>query len=78
MTTATSERNTATFIHLSTLTQYFIPFGNYIFPIIIWSAKKSESEFVDISGKNVLNFQLSMLLYSLLAMIIFIRFLFTA
>jgi uncharacterized Tic20 family protein len=72
MTPSTSERNTATFLHLSTLTQYLIPFGNYILPIIIWSAKKNESTFVDSNGKNVLNFQLSMLLYSLLALIIII------
>lgn len=66
----TSENNMATFIHLSTLSQYFIPFGNYIFPILIWSSKKDGSEFIDYNGKQVLNFQLSILLYSLvLAMI---------
>jgi uncharacterized Tic20 family protein len=26
-------------LHLSALTQYFIPFGNYIFPILFWSSK---------------------------------------
>jgi uncharacterized Tic20 family protein len=62
---ATTEKNIATFTHLSTLTQYFIPFGNYIFPIILWSSKKDKSEFVDHSGKQVLNFQLSLLLYSI-------------
>ena len=62
----TSEKNTATFTHLSTLSQYFIPFGNYIFPIIIWGSNKNKSEFVDYNGKQVLNFQLSLLLYSIL------------
>ncbi len=66
----TNEKNLATFTHLSTLSQYCIPFGNYIFPILIWSTNKDKSEFVDFNGKQVLNFQLSMLLYSLvLAMI---------
>jgi uncharacterized Tic20 family protein len=60
-----SERNTATFTHLSSLSQYIIPFGNYIFPIVIWTSKKDKSEFVDYHGKQVLNFQLSLLLYSL-------------
>ncbi|UQD56259.1 DUF4870 domain-containing protein [Flavobacterium sp. K5-23] len=60
-----TEKNTATFIHLSTLTQYFIPFGNYIFPILLWTTKKDKSEFVDHHGKQVLNFQLSLLLYTL-------------
>lgn len=68
--TTTNEKNIATFLHLSALTQYVIPFGNYIFPIIIWSSKKNESEFVDNNGKNVLNFQLSMFLYTVVAFII--------
>ena len=66
----TTEKNTATFTHLSTLTQYFIPFGNYIFPILIWTSKKDKSEFVDHHGKQVLNFQLSLLLYSLVLIMI--------
>jgi uncharacterized Tic20 family protein len=66
----TNETNTAALLHLSTLTQYFIPFGNYIFPILIWSAKKNESEFINASGKNVLNFQLSMFLYTLITLLI--------
>ena len=61
----TNEKNLATFTHLSTLSQYCIPFGNYIFPILIWSTNKDKSEFVDFNGKQVLNFQLSILLYSL-------------
>ncbi|NNT72272.1 DUF4870 domain-containing protein [Flavobacterium sp. IMCC34852] len=61
--TTTNEKNIATFLHLSALTQYIIPFGNYIFPIVIWSSKKNESEFVDQNGKQVLNFQLSIFLY---------------
>ena len=67
---SSTEKNIATFTHLSSLTQYFIPFGNYIFPIILWSTKKEESEFVDHHGKQVLNFQLSLLLYSLVLIMI--------
>ena len=66
----TTEKNTATFTHLSALTQYFIPFGNYIFPIVIWSSKKHESEFIDFNGKQTLNFQLSMFLYTIVLCLI--------
>ncbi|WP_132011774.1 DUF4870 domain-containing protein [Flavobacterium sp. 90] len=65
-----SERNTATFTHLSTLSQYIIPFGNYIFPILIWSSYKDKSEFVNHHGKQALNFQLSVLLYTLILALI--------
>ena len=62
---ATNEKITATLIHLSTLTQYIMPFGGFIFPILIWSSKKHESEFIDNNGKQTLNFQLSMFLYTI-------------
>lgn len=63
--TVVTEKSTATLLHLSALTQYFIPLGNYFFPILIWSTRKDKSEFVNYTGKQALNFQLSMLLYSL-------------
>ena len=71
-----NNKNIATFLHLSALTQYIFPFGNYIFPLVIWSSKKDESEFVNYNGKQVLNFQLSVFIYSvvlgLIAILIFI------
>ena len=66
----TSEKNTAAFTHLSILSQYMIPFGNYIFPILIWSSYKDKSEFVNDHGKQTLNFQLSLLLYTLILALI--------
>lgn len=60
-----NEKSTATILHLSTLSQYFIPFGNFIFPLIIWSAKKDSSDYIDRQGRHVVNFQLSLFLYSL-------------
>lgn len=68
--TTTNEKNIATVLHLSTLTQYIIPFGNFIFPIVIWSSKKGESEFIDYNGKQVLNFQLSIFLYTVVLFLI--------
>lgn len=66
----TANRNTAILMQLSTYTQYFIPFGNFIFPVLIWSIKKQESKFVDYNGKQIINFQLSLLLYSLALIVI--------
>ena len=66
----TNQKNLATFTHLSTLSQYCSPFGNYIFPILIWSTNKDKSEFIDHHGKQAINFQLSVLLYSLVLAII--------
>jgi len=68
------ERNLAAAIHASTFSKYFVPFGNFIFPLILWLANKTSSIFVDQNGKQVLNFQISMLLYSILAGVITVPF----
>src|SRR5690606_4000842 len=74
----TSTKSTATLMHLSALTQYFIPFGNFIFPIVIWSTTKKNSNFNDYHGRQIINFQLSLFLYTvILAMIAFPILLFT-
>ena len=74
----TNNKNLATFAHLSALSQYCIPFGNYIFPILIWSSNKDKSEFIDFNGKQILNFQLSMFLYSLILAMIAVPILITS
>ncbi|MFD2727247.1 DUF4870 domain-containing protein [Hyunsoonleella rubra] len=60
------QKNIATFIHLSTFSRFFIPFGNFIGPLILWSANKEKSTFVDEHGKQALNFQISIFLYALI------------
>ena len=66
----TSKNSTAALLNLSTLTQYFIPFGNFIFPIIIWSSNKDKSEYIDQQGKETINFQLSLFVYSIVLALI--------
>jgi uncharacterized Tic20 family protein len=61
-----TERNWAMFCHLSTFASLIIPFGGIIGPLICWSSKKHESDWVDQNGKAALNFQLSVALYSLI------------
>jgi uncharacterized Tic20 family protein len=66
----TADKNTSTLLQLSAFTQYFFPFGSFIFPTLIWSLKRNESEFVNYNGKQAINFQLSLLLYSLILVLI--------
>ncbi len=60
-----NQKTIAAVTHLSTLSQYFFPFGNFIFPIIIWSVSKNNSRFADHHGRQAINFQLSILLYGI-------------
>ena len=60
----THQKNIAALIHLSTLSKYVFPLGNFIVPLIFWTINKDKSEFIDDNGKQALNFQLSLLLYA--------------
>lgn len=56
------DRTVASLIHISTFSKYIIPFGNFILPLILWSAKKNDA-LVNEHGKQALNFQISIFLY---------------
>ncbi|WP_378183962.1 DUF4870 domain-containing protein [Aquimarina sp. SS2-1] len=72
-----NHNNIATFMHLGVFSKYFIPFGNFIVPILLWTTNKEKSDFIDTHGKEAINFQLSVLLYTvILGMISFPFFMF--
>lgn len=57
------DKTVAALVHLSTFSQFFFPFGNFIFPLIFWTAKKKDP-FVSEHAKQALNFQISLFLYA--------------
>lgn len=61
-----TERNWAMLCHLSAFAGFFFPFGGIIGPLICWLSKRDDSVWVNINGRNSLNFQLSILLYIVL------------
>lgn len=73
-TVTTHHKNLSTFIHLSTFSKWFIPFGNLIAPLVLWSAQKNKSRFVEEHGRDAINFQLSILIYTIALVIISIPF----
>jgi hypothetical protein len=56
--------------HLSALAGYVIPFGNVIGPVIIWQIKKTEFPSVDEHGKEAVNFQISVLIYTFVSILL--------
>ncbi len=58
--------NIAAAVHLSTFGKWLFPLGNFIFPIVLWIVNGKKSEFIDSHGRSVLNFQLSITLYTIL------------
>lgn len=59
-------KNIAALTHLSALSKFLIPLGNFILPIVLWTLHKDKSDFVDQNGKQIINFQISILLYSVI------------
>ncbi len=71
------EKNWGMLCHLAGLTGFIFPFGNLIAPLIVWLMIRESSTFVDMQGKESLNFQISITTYfflSLLLIFIFIGF----
>lgn len=60
------ERTWALFLHLSHLLVLLtgIPI---VLPLILWMTKKDSSEFLDDQGKEVVNFEISLIIWFLLA-----------
>ncbi len=53
--------------HLSQLLTYVTGFGGLIVPLIIWATQKDKVVDMDVHGKAILNFQISILIYSIIS-----------
>ena len=62
----------AMFCHLAALIGFVIPFGNIVGPLVIWVLKKDEYPLVNENGKESLNFQISMTIYIIAAVLLII------
>ena len=60
----------AMWCHLGTFAGIFVPFGNFLVPFILWITKKDEYELVDDQGKESLNFQITIAIYSIIGAIL--------
>ena len=57
--------------HASALLGFFFPWaGHIIAPLIVWLVKRGDSPEIDAHGKESINFQLSMLVYSVISAIL--------
>ncbi|MFT4805312.1 MAG: putative Tic20 family protein [Psychroserpens sp.] len=52
--------------HLSQLLTFITGFGGLIVPLVIWATQKETVYNMDEQGKKIVNFQLSMLVYSII------------
>ena len=62
------ERQWAMFAHIGTFSSIVVPLGNFIAPIVVWQLKKHDSDYVVEQAKEALNFQISLVIYTLLCL----------
>jgi uncharacterized Tic20 family protein len=59
-------RQWAMFLHLSVFAGCVVPFAGLILPVVLWQVKKSELPGIDVHGRIVVNWLLSMFIYALI------------
>jgi len=60
-----NDRQLIVITHLSQLVTLVVGFGSLILPLILWMTNKEKVYEMNEHGKNILNFQISLIIYSL-------------
>jgi hypothetical protein len=66
-TTKRTDSQLLVITHLSQLLTYITGFGGLIVPLILWLTQKEQVEGMDLHGKSIVNFQLTVLLISIVS-----------
>lgn len=53
--------------HVAAFAGFVVPFGNIIGPLIVWLLKRHDDPAIEAHGKESVNFQISMTIYTLIA-----------
>ena len=61
------EKNWGMYCHLAGFAGLLVPFGNVLGPLLIWIIKKEEYPFVEVEGKEALNFQITVSIAAIIA-----------
>ncbi|WP_317929867.1 DUF4870 domain-containing protein [Halioxenophilus sp. WMMB6] len=61
-------------MHLSQLAGFVVPGAGLVLPIVMWATNKDQSPEVDRHGKNILNWMISLTIYSIVSCILIIIF----
>ncbi|HIE45948.1 MAG TPA: DUF4870 domain-containing protein [Flavobacteriaceae bacterium] len=57
-------------MHLSQLLDFVTVIGGFIVPLVLWLTKKDEIRNMDKQGKAILNFRISMFIYTIISAIL--------
>lgn len=60
----------AMLMHVSQFSNFIIPSGGLIIPIVMWMSRKENSPFIDINGKIIMNWKISLIIYFIIGVLI--------
>ncbi len=63
-------RQWAMALHLSLLAGYIVPLAGFVAPIVIWQVKKRDMPELDLHGRIVANWMVSLLIYVVLSLLL--------
>ena len=69
-----TDRQLIVLTHLSQLMTFVIGFGSLLVPLILWLVNRDKIYAMDEHGKNILNFQISLLIYMILCIPLILLF----
>ena len=59
------DRQMLMIMHLSQLLDFITGIGGFIVPLILWATQKDKIQDMDEQGKEIMNFQISLFIYSI-------------
>ena len=62
-----NDRNWAVLCHVVSFVGFVVPLGNIIGPLLVWLLRRADSPFIDLHGKEAVNFQISLTIYVVLS-----------
>ncbi|GFZ76094.1 hypothetical protein GCM10011531_00970 [Aquaticitalea lipolytica] len=68
------DRQLIVITHLSQLVTLLTGFGSLILPLILWVTQKEKVYQMDAHGKNIINFQLSLIVYAIICVPLILLF----
>lgn len=68
------DRSLIVIAHLSQLITLLTGFGSLILPLILWATQKDKVYQMDTHGKNIINFQLSLIVYCIICVPLILLF----
>ncbi len=64
------EKQFITLMHVAQFAGFIVPFAGLALPVIMWATNKDESEEIDLHGKKITNWLISLIIYGAISFVL--------